>query len=421
MLWLDVGLEEVPVLDIGVDLAWGQKAWTGLAALDRAGALIDARQVRLDQAITDWFVALADDEVLVAIDAPIIVNNPSGARDCERLIGRHFGRYNASCYPANTSNPAFVHGTRAQRIASLLGLDVDPTSSGQRRAIEVYPHSALVALFELPTVLTYKDRPGRDLSHLRAEMTRLLDLLESLVDAPVAMNVRTCAAWPKIRDAVRGASRKSELAAVEDTLDAIVCAYVARYARLDPQDVRVFGDVDKGYILTPVTAEIGTAFDREERSLETRPPAGLGATTSTRPWPAQRSPRAYELALPGALILDVDVEGRPASYSSAATGPWMSSVAGALERRGARPIDTRFGVSIAFRTPPPVTTNDRWDVDNLVKPTLDAMVAVLGVRPGRFTTPQADDERVDVLLATKRTAATGEPWGARIRVSDLLA
>lgn len=105
------------VLDIGIDLAWGERAWSGLAALDPSGALIDARQVRVDQEIADWFAALDDENVLVAIDAPIIVTNVTGARACERLLSRHFGRYNASCYPANTSNPAFANGTRALRIA----------------------------------------------------------------------------------------------------------------------------------------------------------------------------------------------------------------------------------------------------------------------------------------------------------------
>ena len=83
-------------------------------------------------------------------------------------------------------------------------------------------------------------------------------------------------------------------------------------------------------------------------------------------------------------------------------------------------MNTRFAVSIAFRTPPPGTANDAWDVDNLVKPTLDAMGAVLGTRPGRYEPAQADDERVDCLVATKRTAGPGES-GATIRVYDLLA
>ena len=60
-------------------------------------------------------------------------------------------------------------------------------------------------------------------------------------------------------------------------------------------------------------------------------------------------------------------------------------------------------VSIDLRTPTPLTANDAWDVDNLVKPTLDAMSGVFGVRR-RQGVSQADDERV---VGTPRHEASG--------------
>jgi hypothetical protein len=86
-----------------------------------------------------------------------------------------------------------------------------------------------------------------------------------------------------------------------------------------------------------------------------------------------------------------------------------------------RPVNARFAVSIAFRTPQPSSVNDAWDIDNLVKPTLDAMGAVIVTRSGRFDPPQEDGERVDYLVATKRTVRPGEPLGATIQVYDLSA
>ena len=412
------------MFDIGVDLAWGTTSWTGLAALDDSGRLLDARQVRTDDEILGWLRPWTAESALVAIDAPIVVRNALGARPAERLIGRHFGRYNASCHSANTSNPAFANGTRAERLTSALQLDIDPASTAPRGAVEVYPHPAIVSLFHLPAVITYKDKPGRDLEHLRAELGRLIGLLETLSTAEVPLFVEQCPAWQSIRATVEQASTKSQLRAVEDSVDAVVCAYIARYSRHRPQGVRVFGDLDTGYILTPVTAEIAAAVDAERAGSAAQPVADGASSTTAPAHPAkgrstQPSVPFAPPQMPGRLLVEFDVRERPSSYSSAATAAWTRAIAAQLKAHEVQPVDSRFAVSIAFRTPQPSNANDAWDIDNLVKPTLDAMHAILGTRAGKFDPPQADDERVDYLLATKRTVQPGESYGATIRVHDL--
>ncbi len=114
---------------VGVDLAWGEKGTTGLAAVDEDGVLLDVTERGSDEEIHGWLQPWVADDCLVAIDAPIVVNNLTGNRPCESLIGKYFGRYNAYCHSANMSNPNFAHGTRARRIADALGLDIDPASS----------------------------------------------------------------------------------------------------------------------------------------------------------------------------------------------------------------------------------------------------------------------------------------------------
>jgi hypothetical protein len=61
-----------------------------------------------------------------------------------------------------------------------------------------------------------------------------------------------------------------------------------------------------------------------------------------------------------------------------------------------------------------------WDLDILIKPTRDALGSVIGWRRwnGR---PQADDERIDRIVAEKRTIGDGESVGARIRILVLSA
>jgi hypothetical protein len=89
--------------------------------------------------------------------------------------------------------------------------------------------------------------------------------------------------------------------------------------------------------------------------------------------------------------------------------------------RPSRPTTPAAGVAASgFRLPPARTRNDAWDLDNLLKPTLDALGGVIGWRAwnGR---PQADDERIDRIVASKRTVTDREEPGARLRVVPLPA
>jgi predicted RNase H-like nuclease len=246
---------------VGVDLAWGQKKITGLAVVDAAGRLLAATQRKTDDEILDWLKPWTAGHCVVAIDAPIIVTNPTGNRPCESLVSRYFGKYNASCHPANLSKPHFANGTRALRLADQLGLAVDPQDRSDRRAVEVYPHPAIVVLFDLPRILQYKHKPGRNLEHLRGELLRLLDYLEGLDRASPPLLLSGSTDWQRIRRATEQAERKVDLAQVEDSIDAVVCAYIAAYSEANPTAVRLMGDPESGYILTPVTADIALQFD----------------------------------------------------------------------------------------------------------------------------------------------------------------
>ncbi len=245
---------------IGVDLAWSS-GMTGLAAVDAGGDLIAATQRRADAEILDWLRPRTAGPCLVGIDAPIVVRNATGSRDCEKLTGRYFGRYGASCHPANTSRPAFQGGTRALRLAGELGLGIDPASSAERRAIEVYPHPAIVMLFGLPAIVRYKIKPGRSLESLRAETQRLLGLIEGLAGDPVPLRAGACPAWSEIRNGVGNATSKAGLARLQDSIDAVVCAYIARLAHRCPDRVRTLGTAGDGYILTPVTPRLAAQID----------------------------------------------------------------------------------------------------------------------------------------------------------------
>lgn len=230
---------------VGIDLAWGEKNPTGLAVLDQTGRLVHVSTVRTDDEILVGLAPYADGPCVVALDAPLVVTNPTGKRPAEKALDADFRRFEAGTHPSNTGKKEFADGTRGARVGRLLRLDLDPRSGRDRRAIEVYPHAATVALFRLERTLKYKDKPGRTLDSLRAELLVLMGHLEGVPELELG------AAWAALRTDVEDATRKSGLRVVEDQVDAVVCALVARIADLRPRDLTFYGDPATGTIITP--------------------------------------------------------------------------------------------------------------------------------------------------------------------------
>ncbi len=237
---------------IGIDLAWGENSPTGLAVLDDSGALVHVGAVQTDEEIVTALAPYVDGDVLVAIDAPLIVKNPTGNRPAEAALNQDFARFEAGAHPANTGKPEFSAMPRGARVSALLGLDLNPRSRRGRRAIEVYPHAATIALFRLGRTLKYKNKPGRSLETLRGELLTLIRLVEGLADErPALVLDGPGAGWSALATAVRGAVRKSQLRVVEDQVDAVLCAYIALFSTRHPDRMTTYGDGDTGCILTP--------------------------------------------------------------------------------------------------------------------------------------------------------------------------
>ncbi len=383
---------------VGVDLAWSNRARTGLAAVDRAGRLVDSASVTTDDEIVAWVAAHAPVRA-AAMDAPLIVTNASGQRDCEREVSRVFGRYGASCHASNLTRPYF-NPPRGATIARRLGwtLDPDPTyAAGVPPCIEVYPHPAMVGLFELGSVLPYKAKGGRSFERRRAAFLELLAHLESVDVLGLPANER----WRSIRAAVEDATRPMHLERLEDEVDAVFCAHLAWRWREAPESLHLYGTPADGYIVAtpppthPVSARVATvAGESDDRST---------APVAERP-----------------VMTAFEVRGVPATFATAGERPWRAAVHQAAVAAVADdgPLPGRLEVTMHFRLPPPWRSGQGWDLDNLVKPTLDALTPVLG-RRAIAGPEQSDDERVDRLVASKRTVREGENTGATILVTVL--
>ena len=307
---------------VGVDLAWGQRKPTGLAVLDDGGQLVHVSAAGTDEEIVAALAPYVEGDCLVAIDAPLIVPNATGNRPAEAELNRDFARFDAGAHPVNTGKPELAGTPRGARLCSLLGLDMNPRSGRQRRAIEVYPHPATVALFLLGRTLKYKNKTGRSLEALRGELLVLMGLLEGLADADPRLAVN--GAWKELVTQVEDATRKCELRVVEDQVDAVLCAYVGLFATRKPERTTTYGDFSGGYIVTPTLPEGLTPTPRERRAASAadrvraavREYAALHATLRGS---ADQAVALVQTILDDAGINYLSVTGRAKSVASFAT------------------------------------------------------------------------------------------------------
>jgi predicted RNase H-like nuclease len=232
---------------VGVDLAWGERAASGVVVV-RDGVVVDSATVVTDDEIAA--LVPAEGPVTVAFDAPLVVPNDTGRRPCDAAISRCFARFHAGAYPANRTLP-WLREPRAGRLAARLGLATD--LAADRVAVEVYPHAAAVVLFGLDRVLPYKRRSGRTLDDRRAAALGLTEAIAGLGAADLPLDVAAGPRWSGLVTAVADAPSQAALDRVEDELDAHLCAYVGALLMERPQACDVVGDPAEGAIVVPAS------------------------------------------------------------------------------------------------------------------------------------------------------------------------
>lgn len=246
---------------IGIDLAWTTRNLSGAATLvgnPYTAALATPPQLlgSLD-AIVNYVVAAAGaGDAIVAVDAPLVVPNETGRRPAEAELAKVFQRFEAGAHPANRRLLDRGDGIKGELLVERLAehgfRHVSAIAAGEsgRLVTEVYPHAAMIGVFGLPKTLKYKARPGRDKA-VRAEAWRHYQrLLLGLATAEPAVREHAELLAVDVTT-LRGQALKG----YEDKVDALMCAYIALFAhRWGAERCQSFGDMQSGYIFTPVPA-----------------------------------------------------------------------------------------------------------------------------------------------------------------------
>lgn len=228
---------------------------SGLCCLEieREKLAIAAFDLLLDpREIVAWVdqVLPAECPGLVAVDAPTIIPNLTGTRLPDRLTHKYFGKYHAGCYPANLNRPFAPRTTALGFDLEARGFAHAPTIVAQqfgRYQIEVFPHPAMVNLFDLEQIIKYKK--GK-LGDRRQELLRVVHLIET-----VLTRLEPCLTfnshWQNLIaeiDTVNGRVLKT----IEDQIDSLICAYIGAYWWYwGSAKNQTLGDRTSGYIIVP--------------------------------------------------------------------------------------------------------------------------------------------------------------------------
>ena len=247
---------------LGIDLAWGQGGpggapnETGVVAVDPDGTIVDAGWTRGVADTAAWVQRHAEVDTVAMVDAPLVVTNPTGMRECEKEIGRRYGRWKVSANASNLGLPGTLAGVRLTselvaagwRVAS--GHDGPPL--GGRWLYESFPYLALVGAPELGYDRErpiYKRKP-RHLAPAEFRLARAANTDEIIrrvatrCDPPIAL-----VSHPVTAALLDEPTPLSDRPAKhrEDLLDAVLCAWTGLlWLRYGLERCQVLGGDDVG-------------------------------------------------------------------------------------------------------------------------------------------------------------------------------
>ena len=247
------------MLFVGLDLAWSTNNASGIAVVEGDGKkakLVSSGLVKSDEEIINFLRrVIGSKNALIAIDAPLIVPNEKGRRIAEVIVGDLFRKYDADAHKANRSHLASFYGEiRGEVLTELLkreGFAHSPNLSVHeqtRKFFEVYPHPSMVVLFGLNRIIRYKAKPNREYAERYAAFREYQKHMAALAGADPSLKLPGSITKVKVDD-LKGQKLKD----YEDEMDAVFCAYIAYYAWAHPNRCAVLGNLDEGYMLTPIT------------------------------------------------------------------------------------------------------------------------------------------------------------------------
>jgi len=232
---------------LGIDAAWTSANPSGFALAVNTGTGWKLRAAADSYAVfhrlahdRDWLGAkslpepaiilqtagiLADRPIdVVAVDMPLSMAPINGRRASDNAVSREYGSRFCSTHSPSVSRPGKISDDLRTGFLAV-GYDLATSYISVPSLIEVYPHPALVELAHADQRLPYKignvskywrkETPARRRELLLAEWDKIVGLLEEHISG-----VEETLSKPDLK------SSAGALKAYEDSLDAVICAWV---------------------------------------------------------------------------------------------------------------------------------------------------------------------------------------------------
>jgi len=218
---------------------------------DGAVRLVSTAHLRTHEDVLAWIARnRGRHQAILAVNAPIIVENSAGRRPCDDQLAQHFAKYQIDDHQVNIVSAG--HPRTMGRAMMRMGFDPDPQAEGDR-VVETFTQPAQVLLFNLDRPVRLKHGP---IGARKDAVARYRELIT--VNLPEA--VPPLESSPTLRGLLErdlGALNGTRLGELEDKIDAVLCAYIAAYLDLrGPEDCAFLGDLYEGYVLLPTSASV---------------------------------------------------------------------------------------------------------------------------------------------------------------------
>ena len=240
---------------IGIDLAWTYKNETGLCVINDNGKIEYLKSaVFSDEDMVQIIKSCSHDDVCVAIDAPLIVNNETGSRAAEREFMKYkIHGHNLSLFVASrsylTKTYGFIRGERLMRkiMVNLPHIQVtDQIIKGESSMLETFPSGICCGMFPEIYPVKYKIKRKVSYEETQFQMTRLLDYIRHL---EVEKIIEGFDIGIENQD-INKANHKH----IEDKVDAFLSAYGPYAIYRGMADKKTFGSLEEGFITIPLKA-----------------------------------------------------------------------------------------------------------------------------------------------------------------------
>ena len=239
---------------LGLDLAWAPRSSSAGAVLepteDGTVNLVSTAHLRAHEDVLSWVARnRGRGGAIMAVNAPLIVENSGGRRPVDGELEHHFGRYMVDEYAVNTVNAS--HPRTIGRALMRMGFDPNPQAETDR-VVETCAQAAQILLFGLDRPMRIKSGPigaRKDAANrYREQIYGKLPFMDPELEDGDALE--------DLVNADLGAMNGSRLGELEGKLDAVMAGYVAAFLDLrGPEACAFLGDLHSGYILLPAPGE----------------------------------------------------------------------------------------------------------------------------------------------------------------------